>query len=295
MNRLLVFGAGYSALACARRTRARFVEAAGTTRSSGRFGELEAAGLRPLVFSGNPGGEPGGELEAEIAAATHLLVSIGPGATGDPALDVCRPALRAARRLRWICYLSTIGVYGDHGGAWIDEETACRPVSQRSRERLEAENGWRAFAASRGLPLSILRLPGIYGPGRNAFVNLREGTARRIVKPGQVFNRVHRDDIAGAFSRAADMQADGVFNIADDAPSPPQDVVAFAALLMGAAPPPEEDFATASLSPMARSFYGESKRVSNARSKRVLGLAYAYPDYRTALTRMWRENTWNAD
>jgi nucleoside-diphosphate-sugar epimerase len=289
--RLMIFGAGYTASACARVTAKRFDAVAGTTRSRERFGELSAAGLRPLQFAGLLTDE----LAPEIAQATHLLVSIAPDAAGDPVLNACRAALAAANHLQWICYLSTVGVYGDHGGAWVDEETPCRPVAQRSVERAAAEAAWREFAESKGLPLAILRLSGIYGPGRNAFVNLAEGSARRLVKPGQVFNRIHRDDIAQAFALALAMRADGVFNITDNEPSPPQDVVAFAATLMGVAPPPEQEFAAAQLSPMARSFYGENKRVSNARSKRELKLEYGYPDYRAALTRMWREDSWRGE
>lgn len=289
--RLLVFGAGYSASACARKAAPQFDAIAGTTRAKERFGEISAAGMQPLRFAGSLTDE----LASEIAPATHLLVSIAPDAAGDPVLNVSQAALAAADRLQWICYLSTVGVYGDHGGAWVDEETPCLPVSQRSVERVAAEAAWSVFAESKGLPLAILRLSGIYGPGRNAFVNLSDGSARRLVKPGQVFNRIHRDDISQAFALAAARRANGVFNITDNEPCPPQDVVAFAAALMGVAAPPEQDFATAQLSPMARSFYGENKRVANARSKRELGLEYGYPDYRAALTRMWREDGWREE
>lgn len=288
MSRLLVFGAGYSALACAQAVAGRFEHVAGTTRSPRRFAELQAAGLAPLVFAGAP--TP--ELDAAIAGASHVLVSVGPDQAGDPVIAAFGERLAAAPELVWLCYLSTVGVYGDHGGAWVDEDSPCRPVSARSRARLEAERAWTGLAARRGVPLAILRLSGIYGPGRNAFVNIAAGTARRLVKPGQVFNRVHRDDIAQAFARAAELGAAGIFNITDDEPAPPQDVVAFACALAGVEPPPETDFATAELSPMARSFYGENKRVSNVKSKRVLGLAYACPDYRSALRRMWAEGSW---
>jgi len=286
VSRLLIFGAGYSALQCAKVAAPQFSAVAGTTRSADRMPSLQAAGIEPLVFSG----AMTGELAAVISQATHVLVSAGPDKEGDPVLRHCREALAAAPGLQWLCYFSTVGVYGDHGGQWIDEETPCRPVSARSVERLGAEEAWTRFAA--GVPLAILRLSGIYGPGRNPFVNIERGTSRRLVKPGQVFNRIHRDDIASAFVLAARKRAGGVFNITDDEPAPPQDVVLFAHKLAGVAPPPEQDFATAELSPMARSFYGENKRVGNAKSKRELGLAYAYPDYRTALTRMWREDSW---
>jgi nucleoside-diphosphate-sugar epimerase len=288
-NRLLVLGAGYSALECARRAAPLFAAMTGTTRSSAKFGLLEKAGLAPLAFDG----AASGELLHALENATHLLVSAAPSEDGvDPFLAALGERIEAAPRLAWVCYLSTVGVYGDHDGEWVDEDSELRPVSRRSRVRVAAERAWEELARRRRIPLAIFRLSGIYGPGRNAFVNIEAGTSRRLVKPGQVFNRIHRDDIANAFPAAARIRAGGAFNITDDEPSPPQDVVAFAHELAGVAPPPEQDFATAELSPMARSFYGENKRVSNARSKSVLKMAYEYPDYRSALTRMWRENTW---
>jgi nucleoside-diphosphate-sugar epimerase len=193
--------------------------------------------------------------------------------------------------LPWIVYLSTVGVYGDHGGVWVDEGSECRPVSRRSIERLEAEKAWQEAAESEELPLAVLRLACIYGPGRNALANLAAGTARRIVKAGQIFNRIHVGDIAGILSLLADKETGGVFNLADGEPSPAEDVVAFAANLMGVVPPPEILFDRAEMTPMARSFYGENKRVSNARIRQA-GYVFAWPDYRTALTRMWTEDDW---
>ncbi len=194
-------------------------------------------------------------------------------------------------KLEWVGYLSTVGVYGDHDGAWVDEETECRPVSRRSVERTEAEAGWQAFAAASGLPVAVLRLSGIYGPGRNAFVNLKEGTAKRIVKAHQVFNRIRVEDIGAATRFLAERQLGGIYNVTDDEPAPPQDVVAFAAQLMGVEPPPETDFATAELSPMARSFYGENKRVSNAKIRR-LGFGFGHPNYRSSLENLWNCGNW---
>jgi nucleoside-diphosphate-sugar epimerase len=260
----------------------------GTTRTAARASNLKAAGIEPIIFDGSLAPP----VEEAIASATSLLVSVAPDADGDPVLKACGKAIAESRRLEWICYLSTVGVYGDHRGRWVDENTPCRPVSPRSVERVAAENAWLGLARTKGIPLAVFRLSGIYGPGRNAFVNIANGTSRRLVKPGQVFNRIHRDDIAEAFVLANALRADGVFNITDDEPAPPQDVVAFAHELAGVAPPPEIDFDTAELSPMARSFYGENKRVSNGKSRQVLGLDYAYPDYRTALRRMWLEATW---
>ena len=190
-------------------------------------------------------------------------------------------------QLAWIGYLSTVGVYGDHGGAWVDETSECRPVSRRSiAARSRPSRQWLALGETTALPVAVLRLSGIYGPGRNAFVNLANGTAKRLIKPGQVFNRIHVDDIAGALWHLAGSDIGGVFNVTDDEPAPPQDVVTYAAELMGVAPPPEIPFETAELSPMARSFYGENKRVSNAAIK-AAGYGFQFPDYRSAFDRMW--------
>ena len=288
-DNLLIFGCGFSGEAIARLAAGNFAAITGTTRDAAKADRIRNAGAEPLVFDGEALSP---ELVSRLAGTTHLLVSIAPGEAGDPVLNALQKSEAALPALKWTGYLSTVGVYGDHGGAWVDEQTEPRPASKRSRQRLEAETAWRTFAGARGLPLAVLRLSGIYGPGRNAFVNIANGTARRLVKPGQVFNRIHRDDIAAAALAAARKKADGIFNITDDEPAPPQDVVTFAHELAGVAPPPETDFETADLSPMARSFYGENKRVSNAKSKAELGLAYAFPDYRTALTRMWREESW---
>ena len=288
-DNLLIFGCGFSGEAIAKQATGNFAAITGTTRDAAKADRIRNAGAEPLVFDGETISP---ELVSRLAGTTHLLVSIAPGEAGDPVLNALEKSEAALPALKWTGYLSTVGVYGDHGGAWVDEQTEPRPVSKRSRQRLEAETAWRDFAGARGLPLAVLRLSGIYGPGRNAFVNIANGTARRLVKPGQVFNRIHCDDIASAALAAARRKADGIFNITDDEPAPPQDVVTFAHELAGVAPPPETDFETADLSPMARSFYGENKRVSNAKSKAELGLAYAFPDYRTALTRMWREESW---
>ncbi|WP_181708223.1 SDR family oxidoreductase [Chthonobacter rhizosphaerae] len=291
--RLFVFGLGYSALAFVRRNRARFSWIGGTTRSAEKAEALAADGIEPFLFDGTA---PGAGVSAALREAHFVLQSIAPaeGAAGtnDPALRWHGADLQVGRKPMAVVYLSTVGVYGDHGGAWVDERTRVKPKSARSVARVAAEEAWTRYGAESGVPTAILRLSGIYGPGRNAFVNLTEGTAKRLVKPGQVFNRIHVDDIAGAIGCALFGRTGGVFNITDDEPAPPQDVVAYAAALMGVEPPPEQDFATATLSPMARSFYGENKRVSNGRSKRDLGLTYAYPTYRAALDRMWREDTW---
>jgi nucleoside-diphosphate-sugar epimerase len=285
--RVLIFGAGFSGR--------RFAEligphaaVAGTTRSADKAGALRALGVEPFVFDG---ASLSPALAAELEQATHLVISIAPGEDGDPVLRQANDLIRGAPKLRWIGYLSTVGVYGNHDGAWIDEETPCRPVSKRSLQRRAAEDAWLELGRETGTPVALLRLSGIYGPGRNALVNLAAGRARRLVKPGQVFNRIHVDDIAGALRLLASGAEAGIFNVTDDEPAPPQDVVGYAAGLMSVAPPPETAFEDAELSPMARSFYGENKRVSNARIKRE-GLVFRYPNYRIALDAMWRDGTW---
>lgn len=279
-DRLFVFGCGYSASAFVARLGPQRL-AGVTTRSPDKAATLAARGWKPLLFDG--AAAPAPAIDLALAETTHLLVSIAPGEAGDPVLSAFRPTiLERMPRLAWIGYLSTVGVYGDHGGEWVDETTPSKPVSRRSVERVAAEGAWQAIAASRGLPLAILRLSGIYGPGRNAFVNLSEGKARRLVKPDQVFNRIHVDDIAGSLELLAGGRIEGIFNVTDDEPAPPQDVVEYAATLVGAPIPPSQDFGTADLSPMARSFYGENKRVSNARLKGI-GYTFSYPTYREAL------------
>ncbi|PBB25498.1 MULTISPECIES: SDR family oxidoreductase [unclassified Mesorhizobium] len=285
-KQIFIFGAGYSGKAFARANR----DAAailGTTRSNEKFAALRQAGIAPLLFDGALTGEIGEALQK----TTHLVISVAPEEAGDPVLNAAREAIAGMPALEWIGYLSTVGVYGDHGGAWVDETAACRPVSKRSVMRVEAEQAWLKLGGEIGKPVAILRLSGIYGPGRNALVNLENGTARRLVKPDQVFNRIHCDDIAGALWQLIEDNKGGIFNITDDEPAPPQDVVAYAASLMGVAPPPEIPFDTAQLSPMARSFYGENKRVANAAIK-ATGYRFRFPDYRAAFDHMWASGDW---
>lgn len=283
--RFLVFGGGYSATAFLR-TRHPSEIAGVTTRSADKAEALAAQGWPPFLFDGTG---PGGEIAGALEGTTHCLVSIAPGEAGDPVLrHFADTILGAAPALRWIGYLSTVGVYGDHGGAWVDETTLPSPASRRSRERCEAERAWEDLAERRGVPLAILRLSGIYGPGRSPFDKLRAGTARRLVKPGQVFNRIHVADIAGALAHLSMCDTGGVFNVTDDEPAPPQDVVAHAAALANLPLPPEIDFATADLTPMARSFYGENKRVSNAKLKQS-GYAMVFPTFREGLAAVMRE------
>jgi nucleoside-diphosphate-sugar epimerase len=290
-NRFFIFGAGYCGRAFGRLV-AGEAYVAGTTRSTDKFERLRAADIDPLQFDGEVTSDM---VRSALATTTHLIVSTAPGETGDPVLAIGRDVLAGEMPdLRWIGYLSTVGVYGDHGGAWVDETSQCRPVSRRSVLRVAAEQDWLSFGRDLGVPVAVLRLSGIYGPGRNAFVNVANGTARRLVKPGQVFNRIHVADIAGTLKHLAHALTGGIFNVTDDRPSPPQDVVAYAAELMGIAPPPEIPFETAQLSPMARSFYGENKRVSNALIKER-GYSFAFPDYRSAFERMWASGDWRGD
>ncbi|WP_027486590.1 SDR family oxidoreductase [Allorhizobium undicola] len=283
---LVIFGAGYSGKAIGQAFAARGQTVYGTTRSSRKAAALAALGIEPLIFDGET---LSSEALAILARATHFVQSVAPGPEGDPLMRVSQgdPFLLMPQ-LRWASYLSTVGVYGDHDGGWVDEESACRPVSQRSVERVEAEQQWLAAAGKADIPLAVLRLSGIYGPGRNGFVNLANGTARRLVKPGQVFNRIRVEDIARASLFLAERGEGGIFNVTDHEPAPPQDVVTEAARLMGREPPPEQAFETAELSPMARSFYGENKRVSNAKICN-LGFVFEFPDYRVSLAQLWAE------
>lgn len=287
--RLLIIGMGFSSHAIYDRLKDDYDWIGGTTRSEDKAARLRDLGLEPILFDGSA---PSAGLTDALQTATHLVISAGPGVAGDPTLNQHKDDILSAPHLQWIGYLSTVGVYGNHDGAWVTEDTECRPVSQRSLQRVAAENAWLDLAREAGLPLSIFRLGGIYGPGRNAFVNFETGRAKRIIKKGQVFNRIHRTDIAEAVALASEAKADRIFNVIDNEPAPPQDVVTFAAHLKGVTPPPEIPFEEAELRPMARSFYGENKRCSNARIRDELGMEFRYPSYREALTEMWDTETW---
>ncbi|WP_273726718.1 SDR family oxidoreductase [Brucella gallinifaecis] len=287
--RIFLFGAGYSARAFSRLMIGEAERIDGTTRNEQNFPLLEKSGIAPIIFDGETAAP---DLIDRLAKSTHVVISISPRESGDPSLAIVEEALRRpGNTIRWIGYLSTVGVYGDHDGNWIDETAPLAPTSRRSLERVEAENAWEALSKRHGTPVALLRLSGIYGPGRNAFVNLERGTARRIIKDGQVFNRIHVDDIAGSLRFLAGTNTGGAFNITDNEPAPPQDVVAYAAELMGVATPPEIPFEKADLTPMGRSFYGENKRVSNQRIK-ALGYDFIYPDYKAAFSAMWQNDHW---
>ncbi|MEZ5899247.1 MAG: SDR family oxidoreductase [Hyphomicrobiaceae bacterium] len=282
MSHLFCFGLGYSAQRIAARLASRGWKISGTTTSQDRIATLKSAGYSAVLFDGE---NPSSEVADLLSTASHILLSIPPGANGDPALIHHGADIAASKSVEWIGYFSTVGVYGDAAGGWVSEDNEARPKSDRGKRRLAAEQSWQALGQLSGKRVDVFRLPGIYGPGRSAIEDVLGGTARRLVKPGQVFNRIHVEDIAGAVIAAIDKtSASGqIYNVTDDEPGPPQDVVVYAATLLGRTPPPEIDFDTADLSPMARSFYSESKRVSNARMKRDLLPRLAYPTYREGL------------
>ena len=284
---LFCFGYGFSVSSAARfvKERSQTVSIEGTVRGQARADRLREEGVGAHVFTGEG---PGITLGPALRGATHVVLSIPPGHDGDPALLHHRADLDRAENLQWLCYYSTVGVYGDFGGDWIDETAPLVPRNERSDRRVMAEEAWRGYARDRGVPLAILRLAGIYGPGRSTFDKLRDGTARRIVKPGQVFNRIHADDIGRVTILAAEQRLEGTFNLADDEPAPPQDLVAYAAALMGVVPPPEVPYDTADLTPMQRSFYADNKRVSNCAIKTALGIELLFPDYRSGLDSIWK-------
>jgi nucleoside-diphosphate-sugar epimerase len=273
MKTLLSIGHGYSAQALARVLLPQGWHIIATTRSPEKAAALRAQGVEAILW-------PGGDLPLD--RATHLLTSVAPDATGDPVLRAHGAQIAAAApHLQWVGYLSTVGVYGDHQGGWVDEDTALTPATARGQARVAAEAAWQAVP---GLAPHIFRLAGIYGPGRGPFEKVRDGSARRIIKPGQVFSRIHVDDIAQVLAASIARPDPGrVYNVCDDDPAPPQDVLSHAAQLLGLPEPPAVPYDGAAMSPMARSFYAESKRVRNDRIKDELGVRLIHPDYRAGL------------
>jgi nucleoside-diphosphate-sugar epimerase len=286
MTHLLCFGLGFSARVLAERLAAKGWTVTATSRSAEGAEKIRAAGYNALVFDGTA------PLPATAwEGVTHVVVSAPPGADGDPVLRLHAGDIAAnARQFRWIAYLSTTGVFGDHGGALVTEETPLTPNTDRGHKRLLAENQWLALWRSHGLPVHIFRLAGIYGPGRNQLLSLLDGTAKRVIKEGQIFSRIHVADIANVLEASiAKPNPGGAYNVCDDEAAPPQDVVEYGAKLLGLPVPPAIPFEAAELSPMARSFYADSKRVSNARLKRELGVSLSYPSFREGLAEIARD------
>jgi len=278
-GKLFCFGLGYSALALAETLLAEGWGVAGTCRAAEKQADFARRGVEALLFESD---RP--LVESAFEGVTHVLQSIPPGAEGDPVLPMHGAMLARRRQIRWFGYLSTTGVYGDRGGDWVEEHDDLQPTGERGRRRVAAEVGWSRLLYAEGLPLHVFRLAGIYGPGRSALDSLRAGTAKRVIKPGQVFSRIHVADIVQVLRASmARPNAGAVYNVCDDDPAPPWEVVEYAAELLGIPAPPAVPFEQAELSDMARSFYDDNKRVRNDRIKRELGVQLMYPSYREGL------------
>lgn len=280
---LFSLGHGYTASALARRLIPHGWRVIGTIRDAAKADSLRAKGVEPVLWES-------AALTEALAEASHLLISAGATDDGDPTLNAIGPQIAAhTSALDWVGYLSTTGVYGDHDGAWVDETAPLTPSTHRGEIRVAAETAWQAIP---DLPLHIFRLAGIYGPARGPFAKVRAGTAQRIIKTGQVFSRIHVEDIAQVLAASMSAPSAGaVYNVCDDLPAPPQDVISYAAQLLGVELPREVDFETAKLSPMARSFYAENKKVSNTRIKEELGVQLIYPDYKAGLDALLKAET----
>ena len=278
---LLSFGHGFSAQALSRLLVPQDWRVIGTTRSEDKAVALMNSGVEPRIW-------PGADMAPALNAATHILISAAPDEDGDPVLAKLETEItKRAGQFEWVGYLSTTGVYGDHQGDWVDENSPLAPATQRGIARVKAEAAWASIP---DLPLHIFRLAGIYGPGRGPFAKVRNGTARRIIKKGQVFSRTHVADIARILQASIQQPNPGAaYNVCDDDPAPPEDVIAYAAQLLGMPIPTAEDFATAEMTAMARSFYAESKKVRNDRIKDELGVELLYPDYRSGLKSLFAQ------
>jgi nucleoside-diphosphate-sugar epimerase len=273
---MLFFGFGFSAEALARRLDPREWRITGTSRSPEGAARIADKGYEGIVFD---------SMTRLPDKVTHIVCSVPPDAEGDPVLRKLGLELAArSGAIQWAAYLSTTGVYGDHAGGWVDEDTPLSPNTDRGARRLAAETAWLGYFERHALPLHVFRLAGIYGPGRNALESLRDGTAKRVIREGQIFSRIHVEDIAGILEASMALPHAGrAYNVADDEPCPPQDVITYGATLLGIEPPPEVPFEQAALSPMARSFYMDSKRVSNMRVRQELGYQFLFPNYREGL------------
>ncbi len=280
-RKLFCFGLGYSACRLAERLIGEGWRIAGTTRDHDKGAELRSLGIDIRITRGDGFGP---NLAAALSGASHVLVSVPPEDEGDPVARRHGDDIAALPGLRWLGYLSSTAVYGDHGGAWVDEATLPAPSGETGRRRLIAEESWLALWRGRGVPVQLFRLAGIYGPGRSALDRVRAGTARRIVKSGHVLSRIHVDDIAAALAASMALPRPGaVYNLCDDRPASGAEVTAFAAELLGVEPPPEIPFDAAEVSPEARRFFADHRRVRNARIKTELGVSLRYPDYEFGL------------
>lgn len=290
---LFCFGLGFSARTLAAHLAAEGWRVAGTTRSADKAAALAEAGIEVHLFDRD---RPLADARAALAGTTHLVSSVPPDERGDPVIDAHGADIAGLPTLAWTGYLSTTGVYGDREGGWVDETDPLRPTGTRQRRRVQAEEDWLRLWRNHGVPVHLFRLAGIYGPGRSVIDSLRAGTARRIDKPGQVFSRIHVDDIARVLRASMERPNPGAaYNLCDDNPAPGHEVTAYAARLLGVEPPPLVPFEQADLSPMARSFYADNKKVRNDRIKTELGVRLLHPDYRSGLEAQMRaERSGNA-
>ena len=295
-NSLFIFGYGFTShhLASLIRNKSDHLPIVATSRKVERIEKMHALDITPISLTGEHDED---KITPHLEKITHLLISAGPSENGDPFLNQFEALLKKMPHLKWIGYLSTTAVYGNHDGAWVDEDSALNAGLERGKWRIAAENKWLSIGRNTKIPTHIFRLSGIFGRGRNAFTTIEKGKAKRVIKKGQLFNRIHADDIAQTvYASMYNPYHDGdytrIYNVADDEAAPPQDVIAYACSLMGISPPPEVQFEEANMSAMARSFYSESKKVSNDRIKQELGITLLYPNYKQTLKQMWEEDDW---
>ena len=275
---MFIFGAGYTAGYLSKTLTEQGWIVYGTTRRQERFDEIAKSGAHPLLID-----DPA--MSERLSACSHVLISAGPSENGDPTLNAYQSVF-VENRFEWVGYLSTTGVYGGTEGEWVDEDTPLHPTTTRGQQRKLAEEAWSDVP---NLPLHIFRLAGIYGLGRGPFSKVKSGKAQRIIKKDQVFSRIHVEDIVQVLSASIAAGTNGgIYNVCDNYPAPPQDVIGYAAELLGLPIPPAIAFEDANLSPMGRSFYAENKRAANERIKSELRIVLKYPDYKTGLDALVR-------
>lgn len=284
-GQLFCFGLGFSSQALAKRLLPQGWDVAGTVR-----GEQEDSRAKNISVCPFDGSRSTTEISEAISRATHLLITIPPQPSGDVVLENFAEEISRARNLQWIGYISSTGVYGDTQGEWVDESSPLLASTDRNRQRIEVESAWLKIGKDHGLPVMIFRCVGIYGPGRNLLISVRQGRARRIDKPGLVFFRIHSEDLAQTLEASMKKPQPGeIYNVSDDFPSPPAEAVEYACSLLGVEPPPLVPFEEADLSPTARGFYITNKRVSNKKIKQELGVTLRYPDYRSGLNALLKD------